>query len=174
MRTLTPKDRTLAAKYHHSLVRDTERVRAAAESLVLPGEKLLAVGRAEVATEGIQNPFAVAVTDRRLAWCEPWTGEPRGSIPLEAVTQLRERDDGKDVRLALHDAEVQLRFGGPSAKALQALRQQLARRDVPREVFSRDPAERERIQRGSLARLELVGPLRGWWLRFRFRRLRRF
>jgi hypothetical protein len=99
------------------MVRYTERVRAAAESLVLPGEKLLAVGRAEVAPEGIQNPFAVAVTDRRLAWCEPWTGEPRGSILLETVTQLRERDDGMDVRLALQDAEVQLRFGGAQRKS---------------------------------------------------------
>ena len=156
------------------MVRYTERVRAAAESLVLPGEKLLAVGRAEMTTEGIQNPFAVAVTERRLAWAEPWTGEPRGSISLESVTQLRERDDGKDVRLVLQNGEVQLRFGGPSAKALQALRRELARRQVPVEVFSRDPGERERVQRGSLARLELAGPLRGWWLRFRFRGLRRF
>lgn len=155
------------------MVRNTERVRAAAESLVLPGERLLAVGRAEMTTEGIRNPFAVAVTDRRFAWCEPWTGEPRGTILLEAVTLLRERDDGKDVRLAHHNGELQLRFGGASAKALQALRTELARRGVPQEVFSRDPGERERVQRGSRALIEPAGPLRARWLRFRFRRLRR-
>lgn len=154
-------------------MRFTERVRESAESLVNFGEKLLAVGRAGVPTAGRANAFAVAVTDARLAWADPWTGEPRGSVRLNGITLLRERDDGKDIRLTLRDGrELRLRFGGPTANALQALRELLTHKGVGIEVFYRDAAERERTRkavRGVLARAAYGG----WWRRYRFRRLHR-
>jgi hypothetical protein len=59
------------------------------------------------------------------------------------VTHLHERDDGKDVRLTLRDeTEIRLRFGGPTTRALVALRQELTKRGVARDVFFRDQAER--------------------------------
>ena len=155
-------------------MRFTERVRASAESLVNPREKLLAIGRAGVPTAGRANPFAVAVTDARLAWADPWTGELRASVRLDDITLLRERDDGKDVRLALRDGgELRLRFGGPTANALQALRELLAHKGVRIELFYRDAAERERTRHVARGILKRETALRRWWRRYRFRRLRR-
>jgi hypothetical protein len=96
-----------------------------------------------------------------VAGCDPWTAEPRGSVSYRDITALRERDNGRHVRLSLTDGrELRLQFSGPNVEALRALRQELLSRDVPRELFGRDPAERGRTRRGSMGELKPTSPLR--------------